>query len=110
MIRNFTPHDIVIVRQAGNLILKSEGIARISQETQVADSMDGIPLSVSRFGEAVGLPEPEEGTMLIVSQMVFSALPKRMDLLVPTDMVRDDTGRILGCRSLGMKIPDYVIR
>ena len=51
MIKNFTPHDIVIVREEGNLILKSEGIARISQETKIVDSMEGIPLSVSRFRE-----------------------------------------------------------
>ncbi len=51
MVRNFTPHDIVIVRQAGNLVLKSEGIARISQETKIVDSMEGIPLSISRFRE-----------------------------------------------------------
>ena len=51
MVRNFTPHDIVIVRGKRKLVLKSEGIARISQETKIVDSMEGIPLSISRFRE-----------------------------------------------------------
>ena len=41
-------------------------------------------------------------TFYIVSQLVKSALPNRSDLLVPAEMVRDEKGAILGCRSLGL--------
>lgn len=37
----------------------------------------------------------------IVSQIVKSALPERHDLLVPAEVVRDEMGNILGCKSLG---------
>jgi hypothetical protein len=37
----------------------------------------------------------------IVSQLVKSALPSRNDLLVPAEVVRDASGNIIGCRSLG---------
>ena len=40
-------------------------------------------------------------TFYIVSQLVKSALPNRSDLLVPAEMVRDEKGAILGCKSLG---------
>ena len=41
-------------------------------------------------------------TFYIVSQLVKSALPNRSDLLVPAEMVRDEKGVILGCKSLGI--------
>ena len=41
-------------------------------------------------------------TYYIVSQLIKSALPKRVDLLVPAEVVRDDNGNIIGCRSLGI--------
>ena len=37
----------------------------------------------------------------IVSQIVKSALPNRADLLVPAEVVRDNAGNIIGCKSLG---------
>lgn len=60
-----------------------------------------IPTTRTVFGRPVGLPEPKTDVWLIVSQLVKSALPDRTDLLVPTDIVRDANGSIIGCRSLG---------
>jgi len=37
----------------------------------------------------------------IVSQLVKSALSGRADLLVPAEVVRDSSGNIIGCQSLG---------
>lgn len=39
-------------------------------------------------------------TLLIVSRLVAEACPERDDLVVPDDTVRDDAGRIIGCRAL----------
>lgn len=41
-------------------------------------------------------------TYYIVSQIVKSALPTRKDLLVPAEVVRDENGNIVGCKSLGL--------
>jgi hypothetical protein len=38
----------------------------------------------------------------LVSQPVKSALPSRKDLLVPAEVVRDEKGNIIGCRSFGI--------
>ena len=38
----------------------------------------------------------------IVSQLIKSAFPERNDLLVPAEVVRDSSGNIVGCRSLGI--------
>ena len=39
-----------------------------------------------------------QAVFYIVSQMVKNALPERKDLLVPAEIVRDNDGRIVGCK------------
>ena len=59
-----------------------------------------VPLITQTFGEVVGLPAPEEGKFYIVSALVRAACPDRYDLGSPAELVRDDAGRIIGCRAL----------
>lgn len=103
-ILNLTPHCINVVDSEGEALMSfpSEGIARLSTTTEVVGSVNGIPLTKTVFGEVEGLPEEKEGTFIIVSAMVKSALPERHDLLVPGLQVRDDQGRVIGCKSLGL--------
>ena len=59
-----------------------------------------IKINSTSFGEVDGLPEPQEGTIFIVSALVAQALKgARDDLVVPDDTVRDDRGVIIGCKS-----------
>lgn len=60
----------------------------------------GIPLTRTVYGKAEGLSDYKEGTFYIVSQLVKNALPQRKDLLVPTNVVRNKAGNIVGCESL----------
>ena len=103
-IKNFTPHPINICDNAGVVIrtIQSEGLVRLKAETVSAGEIDGVPTSKTVFGKAEGLPEFEKGVFYIVSQLVKSALPQRNDLLVPAEVVRDDKGNIIGCKSLGL--------
>lgn len=59
-----------------------------------------IDIMKKSFSEVEGLPEPKENTIYIVSALVAGACKNRDDLVVPNDIVRDDQGRIIGCRSL----------
>lgn len=59
-----------------------------------------VPLCVVGYGEVEHLPPARAGTVYIVSQLVVRACPDRRDLFFPTDLVRDATGRIIGCRAL----------
>lgn len=54
------------------------------------------------YGELSGLPEPTAGTYYIVSRVAAEAgkAAGRDDLLVVDQTVRDDQGRIIGCRAL----------
>jgi hypothetical protein len=106
MIRNFTPHTIVICSDDGTPIreLPSEGIARVDSMQEALSPIDGIPVVTTRWGRVTGLPEPTMGTWLIVSMPVLQALPNRNDLVRPDtgpqNVVRDTDGRIIGVKAL----------
>ena len=101
MIRNLTPHPVMV---AGRTIpADPAGPARLAVTTVPAGEHEGIPLTRSVYGAPTGLPDPVEGTMLVVSQLVFNACPDRQDMCVPAEVVRDADGNITGCRSLGVR-------
>lgn len=102
-IKNLTPHPVNILDADNNEIthFESAGLVRLKMSVESVGSHAGIPLTKTVFGEPEGLPGVKAGTLLIVSQLIKSALPERTDLVVPADVVRDKTGNIIGCRSLG---------
>jgi hypothetical protein len=102
---NLTPHPIHVVNAEGTVLktYQSEGVVRLKATTVHAGfTIDGVPVTQTEFGTPEGLPLFEEGTFLIVSQLIKSALPGRKDLVVPAEVVRDANGNILGCRSFGI--------
>lgn len=102
---NKTPHAVNIVDANGSITKtydKGDSQIRLAVKT-VADEplTDGTPTSKTQFGDPEGLPDFQEGVFYIVSQLVKNALPNRTDLLVPAEVVRDNAGNIIGCKSLG---------
>lgn len=89
--RNFTPHTIQL---NNGTAYPSEGLARVAASFTQFDE-DGI--CSTEYGEVQGLPEPEDGTFIIVSAMVLAA-SDRPDLVAPAtghpDCVRNE-GRIV---------------
>lgn len=104
-IKNCTPHPIDIWDAAGERIVRtiprSDVVVRLRETNEHIGEADGVVISRTSYGEPVDLPDEEPGTLLIVSVLVKSALPERRDLVVPVELVRDDEGHIVGCRSLG---------
>ena len=98
---NLTPHAVNVVLPNGEeLVIISTGIARVAETTTQIGELDGIPLFKSTYGQVQGLPEPAPNTVYIVSKMVTDALPQRRDLFIPAVTVRDEQGRIIGCKGL----------
>lgn len=104
---NLTPHAVNIVDNSDSVVTTipaSGNVARCSQTIDIvgALTLDSvvIPISASSYGEVVDLPAPQVGVYYIVSRLVMSACPARQDLLVPNDLVRNDAGQVIGCRSL----------
>ena len=105
MITNLTPHPLTVLDANDNVINtypKCEAPPRLEQHTQMVDPIEGIPCSSTSFGEGTNIPEKKAGNYFIVSRMVKSAYSERNDFLVPNQIVRDETGRIIGCRSLAI--------
>lgn len=103
VIKNYTPHPINICNNQGEIVktFKSEGLIRLKSETVKDGEINDISISKTVFGQPEGLPSFQEGIYYIVSQLVKNALPDRKDLLVPAEVLRDDSGKIIGCQSLG---------
>jgi len=80
-------------------------VDRKEVDSFILEDVDGwditVPITSARFGEVEGLPEPQEGTIYIVSNLVAQAVPDREDVFFPDDLVRDEHGNIIGCRALG---------
>ena len=103
---NLTPHEVKIVDGGNNVVavFPSDGVARASQHDVLVDEINSIPVVKTEFGEVLGLPEPTEGTVFIVSRITVEVARARGlntdDLLITSGAVRDDQGRIVGCRAL----------
>jgi len=102
---NCTPHDVTIITTKGNITFPRSGIIpRLTEQQKKINSINsnGIKIDIMEksFLEPEGLPEPQEGTIYIVSALVAGAVKHRDDLVIPNDTIRDDQGRIIGCKNL----------
>jgi hypothetical protein len=105
MVINLTPHDVVLCDKNGvetHRIKASGQVARLACDTINSSPIDGLPITKTVFGQATGLPNEEHGVYYVVSQLIKTANPHRIDLLVPTQIVRSSDNLILGCQSLGI--------
>jgi hypothetical protein len=113
---NYTPHTVTLLRanDSAEMVFESRGTARCAESLERIDPLDWDPFGdggmlchlprVRRsFGEVSGLPAPQAGVAYIVSQLVQDALPDRTDLMVPAEVVRDESGRIVGCKSFAVR-------
>lgn len=74
-------------------------LARAAQTRADVGVLNGVPVGASSFGEVEGLPAPAPGVWYIVSGLVLAAGADRPDLLAPARPVRDEAGRVVGCRA-----------
>lgn len=110
LLRNLTPHPINILGENGLVItIKNEGTpARVAQD--ITETNMSLPLTENisinvylketKNSKITNLPEPEEGTVYIVSTLV-AQLACRPDVIAPlTDHTaeRDETDNIIGVR------------
>lgn len=102
---NCTPHEITVVGEDGEIVLTlppSGVVARCSTKRERVATFGinnhNVPIYWTTFGEVENLPEPQDGTIYVVSRIVAEARRDRDDLIIPDDLVRDDAGRIIGCR------------
>lgn len=115
-IRNKTPHDVNIVDENGKVVKtfpRSKNSIRLDSETKRVGEIEVddtfIPLSKTVMGDA-NLPEKRDDVLYIVSRIVQESFPERYDFIIPNEIVRDDEGKIVGCKSLAVLRTKDVIK
>lgn len=107
MIINLTPHTINLYED-GKLAAEfiSCGVARATCTVQEAGELESFRLVRNSYGQPDNLPDYKEGTYYIVSSLTAQAAKasgrRTDDLLLTADAVRDDAGRIVGCRAFAL--------
>lgn len=90
--RNLTPHAITL---NDGTVFQSEGVARVSA---TFSSFDEYGVCRQAFGDVQGLPEKEDGVLIIVSALVLEA-SDRDDLVAPAtghpECIRNEKGQIV---------------
>jgi len=91
---NCTPHEIVL--NSGATFAPSGEVARVSTDSTVISTDDGVTYARKSVGGVVGLPAEQAGVKYIVAAMVFDNCNRR-DIVAPmTDVaVRNDKGHIV---------------
>lgn len=98
---NLTPHTVVLCGQDGPITLPaSSRPARVDERVEGCGAVSGVTLGRVDYGTPIDLPDPEPGTLLVVSSIVRLLCPDRQDLVSPADFVRDDSGRPIVARAL----------
>nr|DAU96984.1 MAG TPA: hypothetical protein [Bacteriophage sp.] len=97
---NFTPHTITL---NDGTAYESVGVARVAN---TFSDFDECGVCSVEFGDIQGLPEPQEGTLLIVSALVLSAAKA----VGRTDCVAPATGHPACVRKDGfiVSVPGFV--
>ena len=118
MVINCTPHDVNIYTPSGCymrdgcLYRREDEIefpqpfrtypaakepARVTFVQKTAGMADGILIYWWAPEELVNLPEPKPDTYYIVSKMLAQACPEREDFILPGNLVRNESGDVVGC-------------
>ena len=107
---NMTPHSINLINDGTNIVIPPDGrTIRVTSHVSKIGEINNIPIFSTTYdkvvvvmpdGEVVDLPEQNAETRYIVSAIAAQALKKfgRNDILIINDAVRDENGRIIGCR------------
>ena len=98
---NLTPHEVRYYKEGGEVVrFAPRGVIPRCDEIGEHDKvLGGVLTRVVRYGSVENLPEEVNGRYLIVSALVRAALPGRPDLISPIDLVRDEAGRVIGCKA-----------
>lgn len=101
---NLTPHTVVVAADfnSSRVEFPSEGVARVTSSATKVDTVNGIDIVTTTYGDVEGLPEPQEGVVYLVSMVVGNvpAVKARPDVLCPDTSpaaaVRYPNGYIVG--------------
>ena len=74
--------------------------ARRAETSEMVGEDQGVQMYRTVYGEVEGLPEEQDGVVVLVSMAVRQALPERKDLASPGSLRKDEAGQPTGCYGL----------
>ena len=91
-----TPHAIVVDGMSETTYEPSGSVVRLDYESEELYALNGNIVERNTLVDH-NLPDPQDGTMLLVSAMVLTAFPERDDLLAPNTnkATRNEKGHII---------------
>lgn len=97
---NLTPHPVnVILDGQDPIVINPSGVI---PRCSAANNIIAPGFTQSVLGDVTGLPDQQDGILLIVGALIRTACPDRDDLIgpdtSPTGAVRNDQGQIVGVR------------
>jgi len=99
---NTTPHPIDLITPIGSTIkipAAKEPLRLAEARGRVEDIAPGISINQVRYSlKGADIPIPQSGVYYIVSAVVASRI-SREDFLIVDETVRDEEGKIIGCRA-----------
>ncbi len=97
---NLCQHSINLLHGDTPVTIEPSGkVARCERQQVQIGTVNGIPIFTVKMGAVENLPDPVEGTVYIVSKITAEGAPDRTDLLITNEVVRDEEGRPVGCKS-----------
>jgi hypothetical protein len=115
MLMNLTPHALTLRAADGSdtTLPPSGTVARVAaSSTATGQTVGGLPVQVTTFGQVTDLPDPQDGAVYLVSALVLSALAGsgRQDVFAPATgprdgAVRNDAGHIVAVTRLNGVAP-----
>ena len=104
---NLTPHVINLLTHTGEIVAiepLNDTPARVSATLKDCGVFEANGLifnhTEQEFGDIINLPDAQKGMYFIVSRIVADAAPKRKDLVIVNDLVRDEQGLVSHARSI----------
>ncbi len=105
MIINLTPHEVNFYIDEETMVIlpKCETPARCTTSNVYIGDFDGVPIHHVVYEDVVNLPDPELGTIYVVSGIVAQAVKNRNDVFSPdtgASALRNSNGQIIAVRGL----------
>lgn len=100
---NLTPHDVIVVDDNNRVLMNiptTDMVARLKTSPEVVGKVNGIPLVKHQCISFINLPDPDPGTMFLVSSLI-QQFSLRKDLISPDtgpSCVRDRDRNVLAIR------------
>lgn len=101
---NLTGHKLSLTDGSVIKTLPSQGRARVVSESEPLGEVEidefnkTLPITALYEQTILYLPEPEEGTLYIVSGIVASAASERDDVVAPGQLLRTENGRVIAAQ------------